>query len=392
MDFTTNILAERMSRLGGDSAFAVLAEAQKLEAEGQKIVHLEIGQPDFVTPRHIMDAAAKAMYDGNTGYPATPGIYEVRQSIARYLKRYKNVDAAPEEVVVVPGGKPIMFFIMQALINPGDEVIYPNPGFMTYESCITYSGGVPVPMPILMENEFKVDIEGLRKLVSDKTKLIIINNPANPTGGVMDEADIRKIAEIVRGTRAFVLSDEIYDRLIFDETPFSIASIPDMKERTIILDGMSKTYAMTGWRLGYGAMNRALAEAVTGLMVNSNSCTCNFTQRAIIAALEGPQDAVELMKNAYRERAAYMAGELNKIDGFSCLVPKGAFYLFPSIKKLGIPSREFARRLLYEGGVAALWGTAFGQFGEGHIRFSVATSMENLALGARRIRRFVETL
>ena len=371
--------ASRMDNLGTESAFEVLNRAKMLEAQGKSIIHLEIGQPDFITPSNIIEAAYKAMKEGFTGYTPAQGLLETRQAIAGYCKRHKNVDTNPEEIVVVSGGKPIMFYAMLALINEGDEVIYPNPGFPIYESCINFVGGVPVPMPILQENGFRVDIEGLQKLISKKTKLIIINSPANPTGGFLEEEDIRAIAGVVRQTDAIVLSDEIYDRIIFEGgRAFSIASIPDMKDRTIVLDGFSKTYAMTGWRLGYGVMNGELAQRITQLVINSNSCAAAFSQVAAIEALSGPQDAVEDMKNAFYERSRYMVSALNQIPGIKCLLPKGSFYTFPSIEGTGISCEEFAGRLMYEGGVASLAGTAFGSFGEGHVRFSAANSLDNI--------------
>ncbi|MBS4960336.1 MAG: pyridoxal phosphate-dependent aminotransferase [Clostridiales bacterium] len=383
-------LAKRMSRLGSESAFAVLKRATDLEKKGKEVIHLEIGQPDFKTPRHIIDAAYQAMLNGHTGYTTTQGYLEAREAIAKFYREKKKIAANADEVVIVPGGKPIMFYVMLALIEEGDEVICPNPGFPIYESCIRFAGGIPVPMPILQENEFKVDIEGLKKLLTDRTKLIIINSPANPTGGVLDKEDILKIAEIVRETKAFVLSDECYDRLIFDgSTPFSIASIEDMKERTIVLDAFSKTYAMTGWRLGFGVMSRKMAEAVTLLMVNSNSCAAAFSQIAAISALEGPQDCVEQMRMAYKERLEYIVPALNEIEGIECLMPRGSFYAFPCILGTGMDDKTFADRLLNEAGVAVLAGSSFGEYGSGHIRISAANSLENLKKAVVRIKQFV---
>lgn len=387
------MFAGRMSRLGTESAFEVLKKANELEAQGKEVVHLEIGQPDFATPDNVIEAAYRAMKNGCTGYTTTQGIPELRQAIAEYYAAEQNVLASADEVVVVPGGKPIMFFTMLALVEPGDEVLYPDPGFPIYESCIRFAGGIPVPMPILQENGFKVDVEQMKRQVSEKTKLIILNSPGNPTGGVLDKEDVEAIAQVVRTTNAMVMSDEIYDRLIFtDQKPFSIASIPDMKERTIILNGFSKTYAMTGWRLGYGIMNREMAEKVTLLMVNSNSCAANFTQVAAVEAIRGPQDSVEKMRLAYQERLEYLTGALNTIEGMECLMPGGSFYAFPSIEKLGVDDKEFADRLLTEGGVAALAGSAFGIYGKGHIRLSAANSMENLQRAVELLRAFVEKI
>ncbi|MBQ5754162.1 MAG: pyridoxal phosphate-dependent aminotransferase [Oscillospiraceae bacterium] len=393
MKDTQQLLAARMHNLGTESAFEVLARANAMEAQGKEVVHLEIGQPDFTTPDNIIEAACKAMKNGCTGYTTAQGIPQLRQVIADYYKAERNVDTCPEEVVVVPGGKPIMFYTMLSLVQPGDEVMYPNPGFPIYESCIRFAGGTPVPMPLLQENGFKIDIKKMEEQISEKTKLIIINSPGNPTGGVLDKEDVEAIAAVVRKTNAMVMSDEIYDRLIFTEQkPFSIASIPDMKDRTIILNGFSKTYAMTGWRLGYGIMNKEMAAKVTLLMVNSNSCAANFTQVAAVEAITGPQDSVETMRLAYKERLEYLSSALNEIDGIECLMPGGSFYAFPSIEGLGMDDNEFAERLLSEGGVAALAGTAFGEYGKGHIRLSAANSMENLKRAVELIKIFVEKI
>ena len=386
-------LAERMSRLGTESAFQIMAEANRLEAEGRSIIHCEIGQPDFVTPPHIIEAAYAAMKEGYTGYSPTPGYPDVRAAIAAEAGARKHISIDPEEVVIVPGGKPIMFFTMLALVDPGDEVIYPNPGFPIYESCIRFAGGTPVPMPLLEENDFRVDLDRLRASLSEKTKLVILNNPCNPTGSILERSDIEAIAEILRDyPQAMILSDEIYDRLVFDGEVTSIASLPGFRERTIILDGFSKTFAMTGWRIGYGILPRELAEQITLLMVNSNSCTAAFTQRAALEALQGPQDSVDRMRAAFRERRDYVVEALNAIPGMTCRMPGGAFYAFPGIASYGLDSHTFCNRLLHEGGVAAAWGTAFGSYGEGHFRISFATSMENLQEAVARIRRFTETL
>jgi len=384
---------ERMSRLGTESAFEIMAKANALAAQGHDMIHLEIGQPDFTTPKNIIDAAYKAMLNGSTGYTNSQGIPETRQAIADYIKRYKNVDADIDEIVVTPGAKPIMFYLMLALCGPGDEVLYPNPGFPIYESCISFTGAKAVPIPILQENNFRIDIEGLKKLINKKTKLIIINSPQNPTGGVLRRSDIEQIAEVIRssGSDTYILSDEVYDRLVFTgEKPFSIKSIPDMKERTILLDGFSKTYAMTGWRLGYGVMNKELAAALTLLVINSASCAAAFTQIAAIEALTGPQDEPERMKAAFLERATYMVNALNDVKGIDCLMPDGTFYVFPSIEKLGIDCRTFADRLMTEADIAACAGTAFGSYGEGHIRLSVANSLENIKRASERIAKFVK--
>ena len=390
----TNLnLAQRMSLLGSESAFEVLARANALEAQGHHVIHLEIGQPDFKTPANIMEAAHRAMLDGNTGYTNAQGVPALREAIAEYCLQYKNVKTDPDEIVVTSGAKPIMFYVMLALCGPGDEVLYPDPGFPIYQSCIRFTGATPVPVPILQENDFRIDVEALRELVTPKTKLLILNSPNNPTGGVLRRSDIEAIAQVLRESapNCYVLSDEVYDRLSFtEEKPFSIAAIPDMKDRTILLDGFSKTYAMTGWRLGYGVMNRELAQAVTLLVINSTSCAAAFTQMAGIEALTGPQDEVLRMKEAFRERSTYMMQALNAIDGIDCLMPAGSFYVFPSIVKLGVDSKTFADRLLQEGYVASLSGASFGRYGEGHLRLSVANSLENVKRAAERIEHFVK--
>jgi len=381
-------IAKRINKLENESAFEVLAKAKALEAQGHDVVRLEIGQPDFKTPENIINAAYKAMKEGFTGYTPTVGLPETRAAIAEYVKKYKNVDADYEEVIVVPGGKPIMFFTMLALINAGDEVIYPDPGFPIYRSCIKFAGGVPVAMPILEENDFRVDIEKLKSLVSEKTKLIILNNPANPTGGLFTKEDILNIAEFLKDKDIFVLSDEVYDRIVFDEEIISIASIPYMKDKTIILDSFSKTYAMPGWRIGYGVANKDIIKQIEMLMVNSNSCAAAFSQIAAIEALTGPQDSVEGMAAAFKQRALYMYEALNNVKGISTKKPRGAFYVFANIKKTGLNSKEYAERLLYEGKVAALAGTSFGDYGEGYIRFSCANSLENIKKAVNRIEDF----
>lgn len=386
-------IAERIGRLGTESAFEVLSKAKALEAQGKDIIHLEIGQPNFSTPEHVAKVACESIRDGETGYTASQGELYLREAIAKRAREQGNINTNADEIVIVPGGKPIMFFTMLALINPGDEVIYPNPGFPIYESCIRFAGGVPVPVPVIMENDFKIDAKVLKSLITDKTKLVIINSPGNPTGGVMEEKDIRAIANVLKDTNIFVMSDEIYSRLIYNGTKhFSIASIPEMKDHTIVLNGFSKPYAMTGWRIGYGIMNKDLAKVMTLLMVNSSSCVAGFTQEAAKAALEGPQDCVSEMAEAYKYRLEYFVNELNKIDGIKCLMPKGSFYLFPSIKGTGLSDREFADRLLKEAGVACLAGSSFGKYGEGHLRLSAATSFENLQEAIVRIKDFVSKI
>ncbi|MFN3928549.1 MAG: pyridoxal phosphate-dependent aminotransferase, partial [Thermoflexus sp.] len=371
-------LAQRMSRLGTETAFEVLARAKALEAQGKEIIHLEIGEPDFDTPAHIKAAAVRALDEGYTHYTPAAGIPALREAIADYIRRTRGIPVGPENVVVVPGGKPIMFFAILALVEEGDEVIYPNPGFPIYESMIRFVGGHPVPLRLRMDNEFRVDVEELARLITPRTRMLILNSPANPTGGVLTREDLAAIAELCLKHDLVVLSDEIYSRIIYEGEHVSIASFPGMLERTIILDGFSKTYAMTGWRLGYGVMPEPLAEALTRLMINSNSCTAAFTQIAGITALTGPQDDVDRMVAAFRERREVIVEGLNRIPGFRCLKPKGAFYAFPNIEGTGWPSRELAAYLLEEAGVAVLSGTAFGEYGEGFLRLSFANSVENI--------------
>jgi len=387
-----NRIAERMNRLHTESAFQILARANELEAKGKSVVHLEIGQPDFKTPRNIIEAAYKAMNEGKTGYGPTPGIIPLREAIAQYCADYKKVKTGIDEIVVTPGGKPVMFFTMLMLTQEGDEVIYPNPGFPIYESVINYAGAKPVPMPLLEENNFRVDLKRLKADINEKTRVIIVNSPGNPTGGMFSKDDICAIAEMVQGKDIYILSDEIYDRIIFGEQPLSIASLPGMKDKTIILDGFSKTYAMTGWRLGYGVMNSELAGHMSMLMVNSASCAATMTQWAAVEALKGPQDTVTEMAAAFKERRDYIVDALNHIDGLHCAMPEGAFYVFPNISSFGLPSAEFANRLLEEAGVAAAWGTAFGSFGEGFLRLSYANSLPNLKIAVDRIAAFCRSL
>ena len=386
-------IAERVTRLNGESAFAILSKAKALEAQGMDVIHLEIGQPDFQTPSNIMEAADRAMANGCTGYSPTLGFNELRQAVADYVKKYKNVDAGLENVAIVPGGKPTMFFTMMTLVRPGDEVIYPNPGFPIYESCIKFAEGVPVPLPITAENDFRLDIEKFKSLITPKTKLIIINSPGNPTGGVFEKEDILAMAEVLRDRPdIFILSDEIYDRLVFDGKTFSIASLPEFRDRTLVLDGFSKSYSMTGWRIGYCVANEEIIKRFKLLMVNSVSCTCSFTQMGALEALTGSQDSVDRMREEFRKRRDWLVEALNNIDGIKCRLPRGAFYAFPDISSFGLTSKEFADRLLNEEGVALAWGTSFGEYGEGHIRISYATSLENLKEAVKRIRRFTQRL
>ncbi|MGA7521256.1 MAG: pyridoxal phosphate-dependent aminotransferase [Acidobacteriaceae bacterium] len=382
-------LSDRMQRLGTETAFEVLARARALEAKGRDIIHLEIGEPDFDTPENIVEAGVDALRSGWTHYGPSAGLPALREAIAGEVGRTRGITVTPEEVVVVPGGKPILFFTIMALIGDGDEVIYPNPGFPIYESMIEFVGGVPVPIPLREQRDFRLDVDELAAKITPRTRLIILNSPANPTGGVLTEQDIRDIATAIGDANIMVLSDEIYSRLIFEGSHFSPISIPDFRERIILLDGFSKTYAMTGWRLGYGVMRPDLAAQVSRLMTNSNSCTASFTQMAGVAALTGDQASVARMCAAFRERRDLMVDGLNKIRGFRCLRPKGAFYVFPNIEGTRRTSQDLAARLLEEAGVACLSGTAFGKFGEGYLRFSVANSPENIGKALERIEQWV---
>ena len=378
-------LARRMSRLGTETAFEVLNKARALERQGKSIIHLEIGEPDFDTPANVVEAAVDALHKGWTHYGPSAGLPELRQTVADYVSRTRGVKVSAEEVVVVPGGKPIMFFTILTLIDEGDEVIYPNPGFPIYESMIHYVGGKAVPIQLREERDFSLDVNELAALITGRTKLIILNSPQNPTGGVMQRRDVEQIAKVIGDRNILVLSDEIYSRLLFEGEHFSIMSVPGMQERTILLDGFSKTYAMTGWRMGYGVMRADLAAHMTRLMTNSNSCTASFTQMAGIEALRGDQSSVDHMCAEFKRRRDVFVAGLNKIKGFSCRMPKGAFYVFPNITKTGWKSKPLADALLEQAGVAALSGTAFGEFGEGYLRFSVANSLENLQQALDRI-------
>ena len=371
-------LARRMARLGTETAFEVLVKAKALEAKGRDIIHLEIGEPDFDTPGNIIDAGCDALRKGFTHYGPSAGLMELREVIAQYVSETRRVNVAPEEVVVVPGGKPIIFFSILALVEDGDEVIYPNPGFPIYESMINYVGAKAVPIRLREELDFRLDVGELAGLITDRTKLIIVNSPQNPTGGVLEKKDIDAVARAIGDRNIMVLSDEIYSRLIFEGQHHSIMSLNGMKERTILLDGFSKTYAMTGWRMGYGVMRVDLATHISRLMTNSSSCTASFSQVAGIEALRGSQSSVEQMLNEFKKRRDVMVAGLNKIKGFSCQLPHGAFYVFPNITETGWPSKKLADALLEDAGVAALSGTAFGEFGEGYLRFSVANSIENI--------------
>ena len=383
-------LAKSMSRIGIESAFEVLQRARALEAQGKKIVHLEIGQPDFPTPKHVIEAGKKALDEGWTGYGPTPGFPDFRDAIAEYISTSRGISVSGKNVMVVPGGKPIMFFSMMAVLEPGDEVIYPNPSFPIYESMINYLGATPVPVPLVESRGFSFDLETFRQKLSPRTKMVILNSPANPTGGMIPREDLAQIAAMLRDRDVLVLSDEIYSRICYGVEPASITQFDGMLDKTIILDGFSKTYSMTGWRLGYGVMPLWLADAVDKLMVNSNSCTASFTQRAGLAALKGPQDDVDRMVTEFRRRRDVIVKGLNEIPGFRCVVPDGAFYVFPNVSGTGMSSKELADLLLNEAGVACLSGTAFGSYGDGYLRFSYAASLENIQDALDRIRKVSE--
>ena len=371
-------LADRMSRLGTETAFEVLNQARALERQGKKIIHLEIGEPDFDTPANVVEAGINALRQGWTHYGPSAGLPELRQAVAEDVSRSRGVKVTSDEVVIVPGGKPIIFFTLLALADVGDEIIFPNPGFPIYESMIDYVGARAVPIRLREEKDFSFDVDEMASLITDRTRLIILNSPQNPTGGVLSKQDLHDIADAIGDRNIMVLSDEIYSRLVFDGQHHSIMSVPGFQERTILLDGFSKTYAMTGWRLGYGVMRTDLAQHISRLMTNSNSCTASFAQIAGVEAIRGDQTSVDRMRAEFqRRRDAFVAG-LNRIKGFSCRVPKGAFYAFPNITKTGWKSKKLSEALLEQAGVACLSGASFGDFGEGYLRFSVANSLENL--------------
>ncbi|MBV8865501.1 MAG: pyridoxal phosphate-dependent aminotransferase [Acidobacteriaceae bacterium] len=378
-------LAGRISRVVIESAFDVLERARALEAQGRDVIHLEIGEPDFNTPRTIVDAAKEALDQGWTHYGPPQGLPEFREAIASYVSRTRNIEVGPSQVCVVPGAKPMLFFPMLALIEPGDEVMYPDPGFPIYRSLIGFLDAHPVPVPLREERGFSLDLDFIQDNLTDRTKLIILNSPHNPTGGVIPEIDIRQLAGIVRNHDVMILSDEIYARICYDGSPFSPASVPGMLEKTIIMDGFSKSYAMTGWRLGFGVMPDWLAGAVTKLMANSNTCAATFVQRAAITGLSGPQGEVESMVREFRRRRDMFCPALNAIPGFGCPMPCGAFYAFVNVKGTGLCSKEVEDILLEQAGVACLDGAAFGKYGEDYLRFSYANSFENLKEAVRRI-------
>ncbi|MGI8871034.1 MAG: pyridoxal phosphate-dependent aminotransferase [Candidatus Limnocylindria bacterium] len=379
-------LATRMDRIGTETAFEAAARARALEATGRDVIHLEIGEPDFDTPRTISDAAVAGLVDqGMTHYTSATGIAPLREAIAADARRWKGIDVSPEQVIVTPGAKPIMFYAMLALLEEGDEAIYPNPGFPIYESMIEFVGARAVPAPLREERDFRMDVEEVASLVTPRTRMIVINSPQNPTGSVLTPADLEAIAALAVEQDLVVLTDEIYGRLQYDGEPLSLATLPGMADRTITLDGFSKTYAMTGWRLGYGLVPEWLVPAFSRLIINSVSCTNAFAQAGAIEALTGPQDAADAMREEFIARRRLIVDGLNAIEGVSVVTPHGAFYVFPNVKEFGRSSVEIADHLLYDAGVCGLAGTSFGRFGEGYLRFSYANSRENLERALERI-------
>ena len=379
-------LASRMERIGTETAFEAAARARALEASGRDVIHLEIGEPDFDTPRHVSEAAARALLeDGETHYTAATGIAPLREAIVADVKRWKGIDTAPDQVIVTPGAKPIMFYAMLALVDDGDEVIYPNPGFPIYESMARYVGGNPVAAPLRESNDFRMDVDEVASLITPRTRMLVFNSPHNPTGSILTDADIRRLAELAVEHDLVVLADEIYGRLQYEGSLLSIATLPGMAERTITLDGFSKTFAMTGWRLGYGILPEWLVPSFSRLVINSVSCTNAFAQAGAVEALTGPQDDADAMREEFIARRQIMVDGLNAIPGVSCVMPHGAFYTFPNVSSFGRTSSEIADHLLYDAGVCGLAGTAFGKHGEGHLRFSYANSRENLVAALERV-------
>jgi aspartate/methionine/tyrosine aminotransferase len=385
-------IAERMGHLGTESAFEVFARAKALEAQGKSIIHLEIGQPDFQTPMHVCEAAFRAMKDGYTGYAPASGLLEFREVIADHISKTRNIAVHPDEVVVTPGAKPIIFFTILALVNAGDEVIYPDPGFPVYESVINFVNAKGIPLPLREDIEFRFQIDDLVNAISERTKLLILNSPQNPTGSLLTPDDLAAIARLAHQHDFYVLSDEIYSRMIYDGEHHSIIEFPGMKERTILLDGHSKTYSMTGWRLGYSVVPKPIVNQMVRLMINCNSCTCSFTQIAGMAALQGSQDFVTAMVAEFKTRRDTIVDGLNTIAGIHCLKPAGAFYVFPNVKQIPLSSEALADYLMKEAGVSLLPGTAFGKQGEGYLRLSYANSLDNISEALERIRSTIKNL
>ena len=384
-------IAQRMSRLGTESAFEVLAKARRLEAEGMDVIHLEIGEPDFNSPSYIVDAGKRALDEGYTSYSPSPGYPELRERIANEIRETRGVSVTGDNVVVTPGGKPIMFFLIMAVVDPGDEVLYPNPGFPIYESMISFVGGVPVPMQLHESKDFNIDVDEIAGQITGRTKLMVINSPNNPCGSIIPQEDLERLSELAKKHDIIVLSDEIYSKFLYEGEHHSVSTFPDMRERTIILDGFSKSYAMTGWRIGYGVMPLELVEPISRLATNSVSCTASFTQMAALEALSGPQDDSYAMVAEFKRRRDIIVEGLNQIKGIRCRLPKGAFYVFPNIEDTGMSSQQFADDLLNKAGVACLTGEAFGEYGDGFVRFSFANSTENIEKALDRIESFVKS-
>ena len=384
--------ASRMERLGTETAFEVMARAKALEAQGKDMIYLQIGEPDFSTPKNIIEAGVKALRDGQTHYSPAAGIMPLREAIVDDVEARRGVRPKVEQVIVTPGAKPIMYFVIMACIDSGDEVIYPNPGFPIYESVINFVGGTPVALPLWEENDFRFNQDEFRSLVTDRTRMIIINSPHNPSGGVLTRGDIEVVAEVAREKNILVLTDEVYKNIIYDGEHVSIYSMPGMQEQTILLDGFSKTYAMTGWRLGFGVMREDLAKKVEQLMINSNSCTATFSQYAAVEALKGPTEEVDAMVETFRKRRDFIVAGLNEISDVSCITPKGAFYVFPNVKKIKMSTQELEHYLLNEAGVAILSGTAFGKYGDGYLRFSYANSIENIGKALEKMKDALEKI
>lgn len=378
--------ADRMEGLGTESAFEVLAKAKEIERTGKSVIHLEIGEPDFDTPPHIKEAGIKALRDGYTHYTPAAGLLEAREAIAEFVSKTRGFPVDPSEVVITPGSKPIMLYAILAMVSPGDEVIYPDPGYPIYESLARFAGGVARPLALREARGFRIDPDELRRLITPRTKLLILNSPHNPCGSALTREDVEAIADVVLSSKCLVLADEIYWQILYEGSHISVGSLPGMKARTILLDGFSKAYAMTGWRLGFGVMPASVAAKMTQLMINSNSCAASFTQIAGIAALRGPQEPVRQMVAEFRRRRDVVVEGLNGIDGVSCKMPEGAFYVFPNTSKIDSDSRRLADFLLNDAGVAVLSGVAFGAHGQGYLRLSYATSVENIREGLRRIR------
>jgi aspartate/methionine/tyrosine aminotransferase len=387
---TVSVLAASLARLGTETAFEVLARARALEAEGRRVIHLEIGEPDFATPGHIVEAAAKALRDGQTHYCPAPGLPVLRETCAEHLSRHRGLAIEPERVLVAPGAKPFLFFGVLATCDPGDEVIYPNPGFPIYESVIRWAGATPVPLPLTEERGFAFSADDLAERLTPRTKLVILNSPANPTGGIVERALNIEIASVLAQHPCWILSDEVYAEMLYDAAHDTIASHEGLLERTILLDGFSKTFAMTGWRLGYAALPEPLVEPITRLLINSVSCTPPAIQLAGVAALTGPRDEVNAMLAEFRRRRDAVVAGLNELPDISCVTPRGAFYAFPNIAATGLTANDLADRLLSEAGVAVLAGTAFGSMGEGFLRLSYANSLENIEEALSSIRALLE--